>query len=71
MNYVKHLGPTIQIIEGYTVELPEDVNKTLLGRTDPTWPSTWFAPITVPDKVAVSDVYNVMANWGANHGCFV
>lgn len=50
---------------------PEDVNKTLLGRTDPTWPSTWFAPITVPDKVAVSDVYNVMANWGANHGCFV
>ena len=71
VNYVKHLGPTIQIIEGYTVELPEDVNKTLLGRTDPTWPSTWFAPITVPDKVAVSDVYNVMANWGANHGCFV
>ena len=53
------------------MELPEDVNKTLLGRTDPTWPSTWFAPITVPDKVAVSDVYNVMANWGANHGCFV
>ena len=71
VNYIKHLGPTIQIIEGYTVELPEEVNKTLLGRTDPTWPSTWFAPITVPDKVAASDVYNVMANWGANHGCFV
>ena len=69
VNLVKGLGPTIQIIEGYTVELPADVNKTLLDRTDPTWPSTWFAPICT--EGATGDVYNVMANWGANHGAFV
>ena len=69
VNYVKNLGPTIQIVEGYTVELPEDVNKILLDRTDPTWPSTWFAPICNND--ACKDVYTVMANWGANHGAFV
>ena len=69
VNLVKGLGPTIQIIEGYTVELPENVNKILLDRTDKTWPSTWFAPIT--DGGACKDVYSVMAQWGANHGAFV
>lgn len=69
VNLVKGLGPTIQVIEGYTVELPENVNKTLLERTDKTWPSTWFAPIT--DDGACKDVYSVMAQWGANHGAFV
>lgn len=69
VNLVKGLGPTIQVIEGYTVELPENVNKTLLERTDKTWPSTWFAPIT--DNGACKDVYSVMAQWGANHGAFV
>lgn len=69
VNYVKNLGPTIQIVEGYTVELPENVNRILLDRTDKTWPSTWFAPIC--DKKACKDVYTVMANWGANHGAFV
>lgn len=70
VNLVKGLGPTIQIVEGYTVELPEAVNKTLLDRTDKTWPSTWFAPI-LNDTDAFKDVYSVMANWGANHGAFV
>lgn len=69
VNYVKNLGPTIQIVEGYTVELPENVNKILLDRTDKTWPSTWFAPIC--DEKACKDVYTVMAHWGANHGAFV
>lgn len=69
VNYVKNLGPTIQIVEGYTVELPENVNRILLDRTDKTWPSTWFAPIC--DEKACKDVYTVMANWGANHGAFV
>ena len=69
VNYVKNLGPTIQIIEGYTVELPAEVNRVLLERTDKTWPSTWFAPICT--QGATRDTYNVMANWGANHGCFV
>lgn len=68
VNLVKGIGPTIQIIEGYTVELPENVNKTLLDRTDKTWPSTWFTPILTDG--ACKDVYSVMANWGANHGAF-
>lgn len=62
--------PTLQIAEGWTVELPSDVNKTLLDRTDPTWPSTWFAPRLDADNNAFKDVYSVMANWGANHGAW-
>lgn len=69
VNIVDGLGPVIQIAEGYTVDLPGDVNKTLLDRTDPTWPSTWFAP-RLTGKGAFTDVYSVMANWGANHGAF-
>lgn len=70
LNLIKGLGPAIQIVEGYTVELPEDVNKILLERTDKTWPSTWFAPILTGTD-SFKDVYSVMANWGANHGACV
>lgn len=70
VNLVKGLGPTIQVVEGYTVELPENVNKILLDRTDKTWPSTWFAPV-LTGSGSFKDVYGVMANWGANHGAFV
>ena len=69
MNYVEHIGVTLQIAEGHTVTLPEDVDKTLLMRTDPTWPSTWFVP-RLTGKGAFTSVYDVMANWGANHGAF-
>ncbi len=69
LNFVKGLGPVLQIAEGYSVALPEDVNKTLWDRTDPTWPCTWFAP-RLTGKGAFTDVYSVMANWGANHGAF-
>lgn len=69
MNIIDGMGPVVQIAEGYTVDLPEDVNSTLLTRTDPTWPSTWFAPI-LNGKDSFKDVYSVMANWGANHGAF-
>lgn len=67
VNLVKGLGPVLQIAEGYTVEIQKDVNETLTRRTDPTWPTTWFAPI-LTGKGAFKDVYSVMANWGANHG---
>ncbi len=70
VNLIKGLGPAIQIVEGYTVELPENVNKILLERTDKTWPSTWFTPILTGSD-SFKDVYSVMANWGANHGAFV
>ena len=67
VNLVKGLGPVLQIAEGYTVELPKKVNDILDRRTNPTWPTTWFAPI-LTGKGAFTDVYSVMANWGANHG---
>lgn len=70
VNYVDGIGATLQLAEGYTVQLPEEVHKTLLDRTDPTWPSTWFAP-RLTKTGAFSDVYGVMARWGANHGAFV
>lgn len=67
VNIVDGLGPVLQIAEGYTVELPEDVHEKLNLRTNPTWPTTWFAP-TLTGEGAFRDVYSVMANWGANHG---
>lgn len=69
INIVKGLGPVLQLAEGYTVELPQEAHDTLDMRTDPTWPTTWFAPI-LTGKGAFKDVYSVMANWGANHGAF-
>ncbi len=66
INLVKNLGPVLQLAEGYTVELPDDMNDILEKRTDPTWPTTWFAP-RLTGKGAFIDVYSVMANWGANH----
>jgi L-fucose isomerase len=66
VNLVKGLGPVLQLAEGWTVELPEKMNKILTDRTNPTWPTTWFAP-RLTGKGAFTDVYSVMANWGANH----
>ncbi|MCQ2239888.1 MAG: L-fucose isomerase [Bacteroidaceae bacterium] len=68
LNMVAGLGPVLQIAEGFSVELPADVHNTLDKRTDPTWPTTWFAPRLDPAKDAFKDVYSVMNNWGANHG---
>ncbi len=69
LNMVKGLGPVLQIAEGYTVDLPDDVTDTLWKRTDYTWPCTWFAP-RCDGKAgsAFEDAYSVMNNWGANHG---
>jgi L-fucose isomerase len=67
VNLVKGLGPVLQIAEGYTVELEDDVHDILDKRTNPTWPTTWFAP-KLTGEGAFKDVYSVMANWGANHG---
>jgi L-fucose isomerase len=66
VNLVKGLGPVLQLAEGWTVELPEKMNKILTERTNPTWPTTWFAP-RLTGKGPFTDVYSVMANWGANH----
>lgn len=66
LNIIKGLGPVLQIAEGHTVELDEKVHNILDERTDPTWPTTWFVPI-ITGEGAFTDVYSVMANWGANH----
>jgi L-fucose isomerase len=67
INLVKGLGPVIQIAEGWTIQLPENVHDVLNRRTDPTWPTTWFVPRT-KGTGNFKDVYSVMASWGANHG---
>ena len=67
LNLVKNLGPMLQIAEGWTVQLPEEVSDTLWKRTDYTWPCTWFAP-RCTGQGAFKTAYDVMNNWGANHG---
>ena len=67
LNLVKGLGPVLQLAEGWTVELPDKVHQLINERTDPTWPTHYFVP-NLTGQGAFSDVYSVMANWGANHG---
>lgn len=70
VNVIDGIGPVIQLAEGYTCDLPDQIHNTIDKRTDPTWPTTWFAPILTGEG-AFKDVYSVMANWGANHGVTV
>ena len=67
VNWVKGLGAVIQIAEGYTIDLPKEVNDTIDKRTDFIWPTTWFVP-NITGQGAFKNVYEVMANWGSNHG---
>ena len=69
INIVKGLGPVIQIAEGWTVDLPEEVTDTLWKRTDYTWPCTWFVPRCDGEEGSpFENAYEVMNHWGANHG---
>ena len=69
LNLVKGLGPVLQIAEGWTVKLPEEVTDVLWKRTDYTWPCTWFAPrCDGKEGSPFKTAYEVMNNWGANHG---
>ena len=69
LNLVKGLGPVLQIVEGWTVALPDDVSDILWKRTDYTWPCTWFAPrCDGKEGSPFKTAYEVMNNWGANHG---
>ncbi len=67
INIVKGIGPVLQLVEGYTVNLPDEVSDKLWKRTDYTWPCTWFTP-RLTGKGAFASAYDVMNNWGANHG---
>ena len=66
VNLVKGLGPALQLAEGVTVELPDETHDILDKRTNPTWPTTWFAP-RITGNGAFRDAYSVMNSWGANH----
>jgi L-fucose isomerase len=67
INLVCGVGPVLQIAEGSTVTIPENVHDRLDERTSPTWPTTWFVP-RLTGAGPFRDVYSVMAAWGANHG---
>jgi L-fucose/D-arabinose isomerase len=67
INLIKGVGPVLQIAEGFTVDLSEEVHDVLNRRTDPTWPTTWFVP-NITGSGAFKSVYTVMNNWGSNHG---
>lgn len=66
LNIVKGLGPALQLAEGFTVELEGEVHDLLDQRTNPTWPTTWFAP-RLTGKGVFRSVYSVMDAWGSNH----
>ena len=66
LNLLKGLGPVLQLVEGWTADLPSDVAETIRQRTDPTWPTHWFVP-RLTSESPFKDVYSVMSNWGANH----
>ncbi len=69
LNLVKGLGPVMQIAEGWTVNLPDDVTDKLMERTNPTWPCTWFTPrCNGKEGSPFKSAYDLMGCWGANHG---
>jgi len=68
INLIKGLGPSVQIAEGFTLVLPDEVSDQLWKRTDYTWPCTWFVPRCQGGEGAFSSAYEVMNRWGANHG---
>lgn len=68
-NIIEGVGPTLQVIEGYTCKIDDEIHRILDERTDRTWPTTWFAPILNEDTAPT--VYEMMSKWGANHGATV
>lgn len=67
INMLAGVGPVLQIAEGWSVEIPDEARETIERRTDPAWPTTFFAP-RLTGKGAFTSAYDVMDNWGANHG---
>ena len=63
INLVEGVGPTLQLAEGYSCVLPLAIHDTLNNRTDPTWPTIWFAPNL--GETGFEDVYRVMSSWEA------
>ncbi len=70
VNMVDGVGPVLQLAEGWTADLPDEIHTVIDKRTDASWPTTWFVP-KLTGQGAFGAVYSVMANWGANHGVTV
>jgi L-fucose isomerase len=71
LNYVRGLGPVLQLAEGYSLELEAKIKETVVARTDQTWPRTFFRPI-LTGAGAFRDAFTLMKRWGSNHAslCF-
>lgn len=67
INLVAGQGPVIQIAEGWSLEIDKDAEKIIVDRTDPAWPTTFFVP-RLTGTGAFTSTYDMMDNWGANHG---
>lgn len=67
VNLVAHSMPVLQLVEGWSVEIPDEAREIIENRTDPAWPTTFFAP-RLTGKGAFTSCYDVMDKWGANHG---
>lgn len=66
LNKVYGVGLALQLAEGWTIELPDEVRDVIVERTDPTWPTTFFVP-RIPSNGSFTSVYDWMDKWGANH----
>ena len=67
LNLIKGQGPVLQIAEGWAVGVDEEIHNHIDWRTDPSWPTTYFVP-RLTGNGPFKSVYDVMNNWGANHG---
>jgi L-fucose isomerase len=67
VNWVSGLGPVLQIAEGDIIQVDDAIHDRIDLRTNPTWPTTYFAP-RLTGQFPFDDVYHVMLKWGANHG---
>lgn len=65
LNMTKGIGPTLQVVQGHTIELPKNVTDQLVAQTDPTWPQVFFVPDASPKNEKM--VYDVVDCWGSNH----
>lgn len=67
VNLVARSMPVLQLVEGWSVEIPDEAREIIENRTDPAWPTTFFAP-RLTGEGAFTSCYDVMDKWGANHG---
>ena len=59
----------VEIFKEFPELIDPHTGHTLMERTNPTWPCTWFTPrCDGKSGSPFESAYSVMQNWGANHG---